>query len=321
MNARLFLFLGLFIMVCIGWAAAFVIWRAAELGEEIAPLDPREFDVLTLVTAGTGSDRENPTRLGPTMAVGWGNHVVLVDAGRGVAESLRRSGIPVTQPDTVFLTNLLPENTVGLDDLITTGWLQDREQPLKVVGPRGTRQLVDALLTAHRSGLDALGQALPLPAAGREVDVVEVDKNYDEENDGVRVRATSLEGGPLPALAWRFDRGRHSIVLSGTGWGAEDLLPFADRADLLVHDGVYVPPVESIEETGVDVSPERLEAERAIHTDLESVGQLASRARVEGLVLVRLRPPPFFNAQLESLVSQTFTGRLYIPTDGDEIVP
>jgi ribonuclease BN (tRNA processing enzyme) len=321
MNARLFLFLGLFIMVAIGWVAAFVIWRAAELGEEIAPLEPREFNVLTLVAAGTGSDRENPTRLGPTMAVAWGNRVVLVDAGRGVAESLRQAGIPVTQPDTVFLTNLLPENTIGLDDLITTGWLQDRQQALRVVGPRGTQKLVDGLLTAHRAGLDAMGRALPLPDAGREVDVVEVDTDYDEELDGVRVRAASLQGGPLAALAWRFDRGRHSIVLSGTGWGADDLVAFADRADLLVHDGVYVPPVESIEETGVDVSPERLEAERMIHTDLESVGRLASRARVEGLVLVRLRPPPFFNAQLESLVSQTFTGRLYIPTDGEEIVP
>lgn len=321
MNARLLLFLGLFIMVGIGWIAAFIIWRAAELGEEIAPLEPRTFDELTLIAAGTGSDRENPQRLGPAMVVAWGDRVVLVDAGRGVAESLRRSGIPVTQPNLILLTNLLPENTVGLDDLLTTGWLQDREHPLHIMGPTGTQAFVDGLLAAHQKGLDALGQALPLPPAGRQITVEEVTGPYEKDDNGVRLRASPLNGGPLPALAWRFDQGRASIVISGTGWGADDLIAFADRADLLVHDGVYVPPVEAIEETGVDVSPERLKAERTIHTDLESVGDLATRARVEGLVLVRLRPPPFFDAQLQSLVSNSFNGTLYIPTDGDEIVP
>ena len=41
-----------------------------------------------------------------------------MDAGRGVAEGLRLSKIPVSQPGTVLLTNLMPTNTQGLDDLI-----------------------------------------------------------------------------------------------------------------------------------------------------------------------------------------------------------
>ena len=31
--------------------------------------------------------------------------------------------IPVHQPNTVLLTSLMPENTVGLDDLVLTGWI------------------------------------------------------------------------------------------------------------------------------------------------------------------------------------------------------
>lgn len=321
MNARLALFLGMFVMVCIAWVAAFVIWRAAELGGELAPLAPRSYDRLTLVTAGTGSDRENPSRLGPAIAVAWDDHVVLVDAGRGVAEALRRSGIPVSQPQQVLLTNLLPENTVGLDDLVATGWLQDRSEPLHVTGPPGTRAFVERLLAAHATGLDALGRALPLPAEGRRVVVNEVGDGHEEELAGVRLRAAALRGGPLPALAWRFDRGRQSIVVSGTGWGADDLVQLAARADLLVHDGVYVPPDESIEEAGVAVSLERLAAERAVHTDIESVGALATRAEVEGLVLVRLRPPPFFDAQLHALIGDSYEGDVYVPVDGEEIEP
>lgn len=321
MNARLLLLLGLVVMICLAWVAAFVIWRAAEIGEEVAPLDVRSFDTLTLVAAGTGSERENPSRLGPVMAVAWGENVVLVDAGRGVAEALRRSGIPVTQATRVLLTNLLPENTVGLDDLLATGWLQDRSEPLHVTGPPGTRALVDHLLAAHGTGLEALGRALPLPVEGGKIEVTEVTGGHEEELDGVTLRAASLGGGPLPALAWRFDRGRRSIVVSGTGWGADDLIALASGADLLVHDGVYVPPVESIEEAGVAVAPERLDAERAIHTSIESVGALAAKARVDGLVLVRLRPPPFFDAQTQALVGETYSGEIHVPDDGQEIVP
>jgi len=41
----------------LAWIAALVMWRAAELGEQIAPLEPRTFEFLTLVASGTGSDR------------------------------------------------------------------------------------------------------------------------------------------------------------------------------------------------------------------------------------------------------------------------
>lgn len=321
MNTRLLLIFGMFAVLMIAWIAALVIWRAAELGEQIAPLEVRTFESLTLVTAGTGSDRENPARLGPVTAVAWDDTVILVDAGRGVAEALRRARIPVSQPDRVLLTNLLPQNTVGLDDLLATGWLQDREGPLTVIGPAGSRDLVTHLLAAQRSGLDALGRALPLPSEGRRIDVLEVDDGYVEEIDGVTLRAGALRGGPLPALAWRFERGRRSIVVAGTGWGTEDLIAFAGGADLLVHEAVYVPPNEAIEDAGVLVDPERLDADRALHTSIETIGELATRAGVNGLVLTRLRPPPFFDAQFRSIVAETYTGEIYVPSDGDEIEP
>ena len=321
MNTRLVLLAGLFVMIGVAWLAAGVIWRAAELGEQVAPLSPRRFEGLTLVTAGTGSDRENPVRLGPVMAVGWDTQIVLVDAGRGVAEALRRSGIPVTQPSHVLLTNLLPENTIGLDDLLATGWLQDRAEPLQVLGPPGTAELVLHLLAAHRRGLDALGSALPLTAEGGRITVREVAGGDAEQLAGVTIRAAAIEGGPLPALAWRFERGRSSLVISGTGWAGDALVELARGAGLLVHEAVYVPPDESIEEAGVMVAPERLAAERAVHTQIEAVGALARRAEVAGLVLVRLRPPPFFAAQLRSIVAKEYGGEIYVPDDGDEIVP
>ena len=47
------------------------------------------------------------------------------------------------------LSSLLPENTVGLDDLLLTGWLDGREAPLRVVGPAGTAEFA-----VHRHEVD-----------------------------------------------------------------------------------------------------------------------------------------------------------------------
>jgi len=49
------------------------------------------------------------------------------------------------------------------------------------------------------------------------------------------------------------------------------------------------------------------------------VGKLASEAQVEQLVLVRLRPPPFFKLQISSIVGADFNGEISVPDDGDVV--
>ena len=99
-----------FVVLVGGWGAAFVMWRAAEIGEIVGPVEARDFETLTVVNVGTGGVYENPERLGPSTAIGLGDAIVLVDAGRGLAPALRRARIPMTQPTVVLLTHLLPDN-------------------------------------------------------------------------------------------------------------------------------------------------------------------------------------------------------------------
>ena len=321
MNTRLFAAIALAAVIAASWVASCVIYRAAEWRERVSPLEIRQFDRLTLVAVGTGGGYENPERLGPCSAIGWGEHVVLVDAGRAVAEALRTAKIRVHQPALVLLTNLLPENTLGLDDLLYTGWLRGREAPLQVIGPSGTRALVESLLAAREAGAEALGATLHLAAEGERAAIEEIGDGWAQEIDGLRIGAGALEGGPLPALAYRFEAGGRSLVVSGTGWAPEALVAFASGAHMLVHEGVFIPPTEDLEEAGVLADPQRLESEAAIHTSLLDVGGLASRAGVESLVLVRLRPPPFFRLQVSAMVGKSYSGRVEIPDDGDEMLP
>lgn len=310
-----------FAVVVASWALTCAAWQTDRVVAGVAPLDPRRFDAFTLVTVGTGEAHPNPRRLGPSTAVALGERIALVDSGPGVAEALRSAKIPARQPDTVYLTNLLPENTAGLDDLLAAGWLDGRSGPLRVVGPPGTRALAGALEAALAPGLDARARSLALPRDGARFEPEEVAGGFAEERGGIAVRAGELPGGPLPALAWRFDAGGRSAVVSGTGWAPDALVAFARGADALVHEAVYVPSAEVAAQAGLDVAPEELLREARLHTTVDAVGPLAQRAGVAALVLVRLRPPPVYAIQLTSRIDDAYPGRIVVADDGDEITP
>ncbi len=309
-------------ILVLAWAGAFVLWHAAEMAEIVAPLEIQEYEELSVVTVGTGTEYENPNRHGPSTAIGLGRTIVLVDAGRGIAEGLRSAKIPLNQPALIVLTNLLPLNTLGLDDLLMTGWLVPREEPIRIIGPIGTRNLVESLEKAHAVGREALGNAIALPPAGGRFVVTEVSDGYEEEIERLKIEARALPGGPLPTLAWRFSDDSHRIVVSGSGWGSDVLASFAGGADVLVHEAAYIPTVAELEGTGAEVpDPERLQLEAKFHTSILDVGDIAAEAQVDRLILVRLRPPPFFDLQVRSLVANDFDGEIVVANDGDTVYP
>jgi len=321
MNARLVLFVILAVVMAASWLSTCVIYRAAELGEMLAPIDPVDSGNFRITIVGSGSGYENPERMGPCLAIGWNEHIVLLDAGRGVAEALRSARIPLAQPDTILLSSLMPENTVGLDDLLLTGWRQLRKNPLRVIGPKGTAELTAGILAAHRAGIAAEIEGMGLPEAGAEIETLEVEDGFSEERDGMTITAGALPGGPTSALIWRFERNGYTAVAATTGWAQDAVVDFAKQADLLLHEAVVVPVAEGAPEAGILTDPELLRKEAALHTSLIDVGGVATRAQVGKLALIRMRPPPFYDFQVTSYVSQSYEGEIVVPQDGDAFEP
>ena len=304
-----------------GWIATCGAWQVQRVAAGVVPLDDRSFPRLTVITVGTGGAYENPDRGGPAIGIALGHEIWLVDAGRAVAEGLRAAEIPVSQPGRVLLTSLLPENVVGLDDLLLTGWLDGRSEPLEVIGPPGTRELTDAVIASHRRGIEAQVASLGLSPAGASFAVEETAGDWTEVRDSLSVRASSLPGGPVEALAYRFEAKGRSVVVGGTGWADDALVELARSASLLVHEAIFIPGPEMAEQLGISDQNERFDRERALHTEIHAVGGLARRAGVETLALVRLRPPPAYDIQITGVVGESFDGRILVPDDGDEIRP
>lgn len=318
MNRRVLLFL---FVVLVAGAAVFTTWlnnRMTDLAKASSPLDPRSFEDVGVVFVGTGGSYANSMRRGPAVLIGSGKYVVLLDAGRDIAEGLRSLEIPLTQPAAVYLTSLLPENTVGLDDLLSTGLLAGRKTPLRVVGPPGTAALVEGLRQAARAGLVREGKAFGLPPAGAEIQVTERGDAERFKEGPFSVRTALLPGGPVPALAYRFEQGRASVVLGGVAWGGKELVELARGARLLVHEAFFAQSVEMAIQVGA-LDPKRLRKEASFRTPLETAGERARQAGVDSLALVRLRPPPLFAFQARDVAAKAFQGSILVPDDGDEV--
>lgn len=303
------------------WALTCVAWRFDEVAAGVVPLDRRAFERLTLVNLGTGGTYEDQNRRGPATGVGLGEDVWIVDAGRSLAESLRAAAIPISQPHTVLLTSLLPENTLGLDDLLAMAWIDGRREPLRLVGPKGSAALAEAARAAVGPGLALRAQALGLEAESPRYEVVEIEAEWSERRGELTITAGALPGGPGPGFAYRLEWRGRSAVIGGVGWAPDALARFAQGTHVLVHEAVYVPTPEVVQEAGIEEDPELLRRQAALHSSLEGAGRIAEKAGAESLVLVRLRPPPVIDLQITSVVDDVYGGRIVIARDGDEITP
>jgi ribonuclease Z len=320
-NLKLVALLVMFALVIGSWYLTCAAGAYDRVTAGFFPLETRRFERLTIITVGTGGAYEDHNRAGPSTAVGIGQQVWLVDAGRGLADALRKSQIPLAQPDTVLLTSLLPENSLGLDDLLAQSWLEGRRERIRLLGPPGTAALARNIEAAVRPGLEVWSRGRGEDLGDPGFEAMEIAGGWSAAGESMEVRAGALPRGPTTALAYRFDWRGRILVVGGTGFNDDALVEFSRGAHTLVHEANYIPTPEEARQAELDTDPADLERQARMHTTLNEVGKLAMRAGVENLVLVRLRPPPVYTLQVTSLVNDSFDGSILVPSDGDEITP
>ncbi len=318
MNRRVALFVFVVVVAALAISITWVGNRMSDVAEGASALPARSFEGVAVVFVGTGGTHPDQQRRGPAVALGSGESVILFDAGRGVAEGLRVASIPPVQPELLLLTSLLPENTLGLDDLLLSGWLAPRKTPLRIVGPAGTRALVAGIERGHAGSIAAQAEAFGLPPEGAAARVTEVTADSTLEEGAFSIRAVPLEGGPAPSLAYRVEQGKASVVLGGVRWDQERQVELARGARLWVHEAHFAESVEMAIQAGA-LDAERLRQESAWRTPIPEAGAQARRAGARALALVRLRPPPLFAFQVSSAAGDAYRGDLLVPADGDEI--
>jgi ribonuclease BN (tRNA processing enzyme) len=269
------------------WRAGVILRASVALLLLAYPLTAQDAPRMQLVVLGTGTPNADPERSGPALAVVRGERSYLVDAGPGI---VRRASAAATRHDlsamqpknlrVLFLTHLHSDHTVGLPDVILSAWTLEREVPLEVYGPPGTKAMIEHLLAAYaadiRNRVDGLEPANP---DGWRVNVHEIAPGMILDDGNVRVHAFAVPHGDWEvAFGYRFESPERSIVISGDTRASDAVVAACNGCDVLAHE------VYSAERFATR-PPEWQRYHRNAHTSTTELAALAARARPKQLVL------------------------------------
>ncbi|MGI9271460.1 MAG: MBL fold metallo-hydrolase [Woeseiaceae bacterium] len=242
-----------------------------------------------VVLLGTGTPNPEPERSGPAVAIVVNDSAYLVDFGPGVVRRAAAmspayggniAALDVDQLKVAFLTHLHSDHSAGLADLILTPWVAGRDEPLELYGPEGIADMAEHILKAYdgdiRYRLDGLE---PANDQGWRVNTHTLDDGIVYEDDNVKVEAFRVRHGTWEnAFGFRFTTADRVIVISGDVAPDPTVEEYAAGADVLVHE-VY-------SDSGfARRDPFWQEYHRTNHTAASELGELASRAKPDLLVL------------------------------------
>ncbi|MGH2841766.1 MAG: MBL fold metallo-hydrolase, partial [Solirubrobacteraceae bacterium] len=97
---------------------------------------------LSLFFAGTAGSVPSARRGLPALLIRRGGDRILIDCGEGTQRQLVRS-VGLLDLTDVFITHLHADHWLGLPGMLKSFELRDRERPLTVHGPTGTRALLE----------------------------------------------------------------------------------------------------------------------------------------------------------------------------------
>jgi ribonuclease Z len=299
-----------------------ILLLAVVLGFACGVLSPARAadDPFRVTLIGSGNPIPAPDRFGPATLVEAGPHKLLFDAGRGSTIRLYQLGIPFSTVDPLFLTHLHSDHTVGIPDLWLTGWLGGwfgrRAQPMHVIGPAGTKELIENLGRAYAGDIRIRIADEHYPPDGIRMLASEFTADgivYDE--DGIKVTAFEVDHGEhiKPAYGYRIDYRGHSVVISGDTRFNENVIKYGTGADVLIHEVAAARPEL--------MKIEQVQRVIAHHTSPAEAGTVFTRAHPKLAVythivlLTRPSVPPVTIPELVAQTRETYKGPLEVGED------
>lgn len=287
-----------------------------------------------VVTLGTGTPNIISGRAGMATAIIVNREeVYLFDAGSGFMQTLgqfthgsKKNIFPESPSypeymyptflNKLFLTHLDSDHILGLPELLLRGWVLERNEPVKIWGPKGTKHLVDGIVEAYKPDIDHRLGSLPLNGETPYQGIVsEFGTNPDMiyKDKYVTISAFNVEHGSWKsgtAVGYRIEAPDKTIVISGDTRYSENLIKHAQGADILLH--------EVMSQTGLDNLPSNWQDYmKSAHTTTKRLASVAEQVEPRLLVMIHAL---FLGATEETLNNEmktSYQGNFKLADDGD----
>jgi ribonuclease BN (tRNA processing enzyme) len=259
----------------------------------MAQRDFSDSNTTKLVILGSGNPNPSPLQSGCSLAIVVLDTPYIIDFGPGLIRKAaalspafggKIKGLDVKNIKRAFLTHLHSDHTTGYPDLILTPWVVGRNEPLEVYGPEGIRKMTENILAAYEEDIRyRVYGSEPANDKGWRVNVHEIMKEgviYQDKN--VTVEAFPVHHGTWPdAWGFRFTTPDKVIVISGDTNPSDNVIKYANNADILVHE-VY-------SQTGFEKKDEIWKKYHSDHhTSTVELAEIAGKAHPKLVVLYHI---------------------------------
>lgn len=98
---------------------------------------------MQLVILGTSASTPTPNRGLSSNVIHFNGKNYLFDAPENVQRQLMKAEVSYMKVDTIFFSHYHADHILGLPGLLATFAMQERSEPLTLIGPKGLKRLVD----------------------------------------------------------------------------------------------------------------------------------------------------------------------------------
>jgi len=247
----------------------------------------------------------------------------LIDCGYGVSRQLISAGISLERLRYIFITHHHSDHNLEYGPLLYNVWAAKKSPRVEVYGPAGLKRMTADFFRYMKFDVDTRIADEGLADPRRLVITHEFYRGgVLMKNAEVTVKSFRVRHPPITqSYAYRFDTRDRSIVLSGDTAYAPGLAEFAQGADVLIHEVMYLPAIEKLLKQFPGAARLR-EHLMASHTTTEDVGRIAQQAGVKTVVLTHLVPgddPEITDEQWKQGVQEHFKGQIIVGKDLLEI--
>ena len=258
-----------------------------------------EEDTLKVVVCGSRSPLPAPGRAEACILVEAGDDIYIFDMGNGSAVNLQQYQIPWSNVKGIFITHMHSDHMADLPDAHLASWIQGRNSPLKVYGPKGINLVTKGFELAYSADYQYRNEhhgdeILPLDIAGYEA--IEIANNEYIENDtaGMEILPFAVNHHPVNhAFGFKIAYKGRTLVISGDTINDGSIQKYSKDIDLLIHSAISLDIVERLRSVAPIPQMDKIFLDiQDYHTPINQAGEIARDANVKHLLIYHAIPSP-----------------------------
>ncbi|WP_372755639.1 YHYH protein [Mariniflexile sp.] len=242
-------------------------------------------ELLSATIIGSGSPKYNTERAGPSVLISYKNTKILVDMGNGAQANLSKHNTKTRELNGILFTHHHLDHNEEFIPIFIQSLLGGKN--FIIAGPKPTSNLVNSTLNIYKEDIE-----YRLSKSKRTLNSVKSNytvKNLNGEESftigDIKITCTQVNHS-ITTLAYRFEAGGNSIVISGDLSYSESLPKLAKNADFLIIDSGGAIELGSKRTGNVNRQNTNNTGKKdRAHVNLDESSRMAKEANVKNLVL------------------------------------